>query len=102
MLKLDRDQFLWKIHFWSNLGEKFQKMGLLAFFENYAICLFFLKSMQNKTSSNSYLFIAKPMSGKILALKLLPIMFLTNQISAFVSQITYEHLLLRAPDHYRL
>ena len=36
------------------------------FFENYVICLFFLKTMQNKPSFNSNLSIGNPMSGKIL------------------------------------
>ena len=36
------------------------------FFENYVICLFFLKTMQNKHSFNSDLSIGNLMSGKIL------------------------------------
>lgn len=69
--------FFWK-HFSPNWGTKAPKIGHFYIFGNFVI---FLKTMQNEISLNFWLFIANPMSDKILFLKLIPKMFLPIQIT---------------------
>ena len=54
-----RNWSLWKIQFCSSLGKKESKIGYCAFYWKFCY-LFFLKTMQNKSSFDSWLSIANP------------------------------------------
>ena len=69
MPNIDVARFLWIIHFCQNLGEKGAEIGYFAFF--CKLChIFFLTTMQNESSFDSWVSITNPMSGKRLVLVL--------------------------------